>query len=617
MSLWTSTAEMTERSIGQVSRRRLMATALATGAGWAIRPALAASPASPMAFGAKGDGTSDDTDALVAALRQADQIEIPEGRTFLCRGFEIPSSKSISGAGSIKLSPKASIVVAGDGCSVSGIRFVSDDALYLLDIKGTGTTVSGCHFSGSVGHYILNEGPRTAIRGNTFDGEGGRQIIVAVFTGENSHDCLFSENTVTRYTGFGVQTRFGARKITISANTFTNPSSSQTAVVAAGQGRLNFQRDPRGRRWGVLLNDRGLKAQVDTSNKDDIAVAPGSDARPGDRVSLMTWSGIDPININSRSRDITVDGNTVSGSGDSGIVIGSDYRGNQLDAKNTTPDDYPRDIVVSNNTVEYCAFAGIAETVAARNIRHTGNTIREYGYAAQGLVYPSGIVTTGGGSVLTNNVIMSNGRTTKFGINLNSFPPPDVAPDGSRDTVLSGNRFEGDFQAKYFIPNMQQGKRKHSIIFSDLPETPYPARINLAEQLAADNDGFRYSSRGKGWVPDRTGDAGGSAAAAIRGDSYGEVLLTDPDKIYGSIVNVSVWARSESGESRFSVYTALGGHETPVTCAITAGEWRQYRIRLAMTEKLDRTPFRIRIGAPADAACQIRDITVTSTKIPT
>lgn len=503
MSLWTSTAEMTERSIGQVSRRRLMATALATGAGWAIGPALAASPASPMAFGAKGDGTSDDTDALVAALRQADQIDIPEGRTFLCRGFEVPSSKSISGAGSIKLSPKASIVVAGDGCSVSGIRFVSDDALYLLDIKGTGTTVSGCHFSGSVGHYIRNEGPRTAIRGNTFDGEGGRQIIVAVFTGENSHDCLFSENTVTRYTGFGVQTRFGARKIAISANTFTNPSSSQTAVVAAGQGRLNFQRDPRGRRWGVLLNDRGLGVRVDTSNKDDIAVAPGAVARPGDRVSLMTWSGIDPININSRSRDITVDGNTVSGSG--GIVIGSDCRGNQLDAKNTTPDDYPGTSSSATIRSNIAPYASIAETVAAQNIRHTGNTIREYGYAGQGLVYPSGIVTTGGGSILSNNVIMSNGRTTRFGINFNGFPPPDVTPGGSRDTVLSGNRFEGDFDAKYFIPNMQQGKRKHSIIFSDLPETPYPARIDLAGRLTADNDGFRYSSRGAGWVPDRRG----------------------------------------------------------------------------------------------------------------
>ncbi len=92
---------------------------------------------------------------------------------------------------------------------------------------------------------------------------------------------------------------------------------------------------------------------------------------------------------------------------------------------------------------------------------------------------------------------MSNGRTAKFGINLNGFPPQEVALDGSRDTVLTGNRFEGDFDAKYFIPNMQPGKRKHSIVFTDLPESPYPAQVNLAERLATDNDGFRYNHKGR------------------------------------------------------------------------------------------------------------------------
>jgi hypothetical protein len=605
---------MIKRQTMRVSRRRLMMTALATGAGWAIRPALAASPASILTFGAKGDGTSDDTDALVKALQQADRIEIPEGRTFLCRGFEVPSSKAFTGGGTIKLSPRSSIIVTGDGCSFSGLRFVSDDALHLLYIKGTGTTVSGCHFSGSVGLYVLNQAPRTSIRGNTFDGEGGRQTTVAVFSGEASQDCVFSENTVTRFSGFGVQTLLGARGISITANKFITPSWTQTAVVAPGQGPMAFQRLPLAHRWGVLLNDHGLETQVDSSRKDGIAVVPGAAARPGDRVSLLTWSGLDPININSRSRDIVVDGNTVSGSGDSGIVIASDYRGTQVDHRNTTPDDYPRDIVISNNTVEFCAYAGIAETVAAQNIRHTGNTIREYGYAARGLVYPSGIVTTGGGSTLAHNTIVSNGRTTKFGINLNGFLPQEVALDGSRDTVLTGNRFEGDFDAKYFIPNMQPGKRKHSIVFTDLPETPYPARVNLAGRLTADTDGFRYSRRGEGWVYDKAKSAGGSPVAVVRDGSYGEVLLSNPDELFGSIVDVSVWA---AGEGRLGVYTALAKQEAPVTCTIAALEWRQYRIRVAMTEKLDPSIFRIRIGAPEGAACQIRDIAVTTTRIPT
>ncbi|MFE0756225.1 hypothetical protein ACFW16_19840 [Inquilinus sp. NPDC058860] len=66
----------------------------------------------------------------------------------------------------------------------------------------------------------------------------------------------------------------------------------------------------------------------------------------------------------------------------------------------------------------------------------------------KGLVYPSGIVTTRGGSIFSHNAIVSNGRTTRFGINLNGFPQPDVVPDGNKDTVLTGNRLEGGFRCE-------------------------------------------------------------------------------------------------------------------------------------------------------------------------
>ncbi len=61
-------------------------------------------------------------------------------------------------------------------------------------------------------------------------------------------------------------------------------------------------------------------------------------------------------------------------------------------------------------------------------------------------------------------------------------------------------------------------------------------------------------TRGDGWVYDEAESAGGSPVAAVRDGSYGEMLLTDPDALSGSIVDVSVWA---SGEGRISVYTAL------------------------------------------------------------
>lgn len=160
-------------------------------------------------------------------------------------------------------------------------------------------------------------------------------------------------------------------------------------------------------------------------------------------------------------------------------------------------------------------------------MRHTGNIIREYGSAAKGLVHPSGIVTAGGGSIFSNNLIVSNGRTTRFGINPSGFPPPEVVPDGSRNVVLTGNRLEGDFDVRRVMPNMQQGE--HGTVLSDLPETPCPARINLAERLTADHGGLRCSSPMERLAP---GSHEGCGPTAVVRDGDGSHLDHDTDLIY-------------------------------------------------------------------------------------
>lgn len=94
------------------------------------------------------------------------------------------------------------------------------------------------------------------------------------------------------------------------------------------------------------------------------------------------------------------------------------------------------DVLVGNKYSRISRLCRIAETIAAQTTRHTGNTIRDYGCAAKGLVYPSGMATTGG-SILSNNVIVSNGKAIRFGVNQNGFPPPDVVPDEVRDIAVT------------------------------------------------------------------------------------------------------------------------------------------------------------------------------------
>jgi hypothetical protein len=621
-----------DRVRGTLSRRTAMLAALAAAGDLAVRPAgavvpgrlplpagrgwwrIAAGPLSPLTLGAKGDGVADDTAALTQALAASDQIDLPAGKIFYCHDLVVPAGKTIGGGGTLKVGNRSRISLSGDGIVVSGISLLSDDALYLLHVSGGGVTISKCRFGGSVGHYILVEAAGSTIADNVFDGGSGTQITSVVFSGPGATGGTFSGNQLSQYTGFGVQTRLGARNIAIRSNVFVNRPAEQDSTLASRQGPVEFQPQARARRWGALLNGKQTQARVDVAGDGRPAVTLSATARPGDKISLLSWDGFEPININSGSADITVDGNRISGSGDSGIVLGSDYRGTTLDAKHTTPQDYPQRVKVTNNTIEFCAQAGIAGTIAVDQLRIENNRISEYGLGASGLVYPSGIVVTGGGATVSGNAIAANGRTTRFGINLNGFLPLAIAPGDSENIVLSGNSFQGDFEARYFIPNMQAGARKRSIVFPDLPETPYPETVRLDAgftKAPPSTARLDYAHAGEGWIPDQ--DAG---AVLLRNGSYADIMLKDGAALLGSIVTVSVRAKADAGQPYLSVFTTLGGKETAVTCPIASRDWQLYRIRIAMTADLAPQPIRIRTGVSQDGLGHFRDIAVSSVRIP-
>jgi len=222
-----------ERARGTVSRRAAMLAALAAAGDLAVRPAgavvpgrltppadhgwwrIAAGPLSPLTLGAKGDGVADDTPALAQALAASDQIDLPAGKIFLCRDLVVPAGKTIRGGGTLKVGNRSRISLSGDGTVVSGISLLSDDALYLLHVSGRGITISQCRFGGSVGHYILVEAAGSTVADNVFDGGSGTQITSVVFSGPGATDGKFTGNHLSQYTGFGVQTRLGARNIAI------------------------------------------------------------------------------------------------------------------------------------------------------------------------------------------------------------------------------------------------------------------------------------------------------------------------------------------------------------------------------------------------------------------
>src|SRR5882757_9424183 len=286
-----------ERARGTVSRRAAMLAALAAAGDLAVRPAgavvpgrltppadhgwwrIAAGPLSPLTLGAKGDGVADDTPALAQALAASDQIDLPAGKIFLCRDLVVPAGKTIR----------------GDGTVVSGISLLSDDALYLLHVSGRGITISQCRFGGSVGHYILVEAAGSTVADNVFDGGSGTQITSVVFSGPGATDGKFTGNHLSQYTGFGVQTRLGARNIAIQSNVFVNRPAEQDSTLAGRQGPVEFQPQTRAKRWGALLNGKRTEARVAVAGDGRPAVTLSATAHPGDKVSPLSWDGFEPI----------------------------------------------------------------------------------------------------------------------------------------------------------------------------------------------------------------------------------------------------------------------------------------------------------------------------------
>ena len=107
-------------------------------------------------FGATGDGTTDDTAAIQAALDSGSKVvSFPEGN-YKCGDVNIPANVTIDGANSlITLQGGATYIfrVSGDDVSIKGFDFnnVSQNCVQIGTAAGTeikNTTISSCRFTG-------------------------------------------------------------------------------------------------------------------------------------------------------------------------------------------------------------------------------------------------------------------------------------------------------------------------------------------------------------------------------------------------------------------------------------------------------------------------------------
>lgn len=559
----------------------------------------------PQWFGAKGDGTTDDTASVQKALAIG-SVCFPPG-SYAVSNLSVPNDSSVFGPGTIKCPASGTgFNVTGDRVTISGLSFSGNAATYAVSISGDDASVHDCRFSGNVGHYIISSGNRTSISNNVFDGSSATSIVTPVVISGPYPDVVVGHKVIGNgfydTVGFGVQTRLGVENAVIANNCFHQPAFTQSITATAGQTVFNFTLSKVVARLGVQVDGVPTSTGVTITGSGPAYTATFSGGRSaGEVVKLIGFRSLEPLNINSNSYDISINGNAIDGSGDSGIVLCADYHDGVLQA-GADAGDFPDRIAVIGNTVKNCAYAGIVQTVPVlTGCLIIGNSITDASMIYESGYFSSGIAFGGSNVTCQGNILNNASGWMDNGIWVGTYS--SAGPTDPPSVLMGGNAFSGSFTKTYTIPQGEAALRKRSILITDGFEVQYPESPNLDSvwtNYPADTGYLTYAkSGGTGWTRDTSDKIGGTASLETVAGEYVEVALLSSGMFSDSIIKVEFWAKAAAASSGYlSVFTLLGGTYVPITATVTDTSWKKYTL-LVPHEDLTVTGTFLRIGGTA------------------
>jgi hypothetical protein len=351
---------------------------------------ISGAPVNVLDYGAKGDGVTNDTAAIQAAIDTGSPVFVPEG-TYIT-GPLTATDSYIYGFGTLKGSAAVATaaMLTTTNTTVEGISIDSGTYCLYGILGGNYTYVRNVSFTGVYGHCVLLSGALSSSIIGCVVKEGGTQttpFVIAACT-----DTLVTNNIIEEHTGFGIQARFST--LTTIANNvikqryyaqgFTASSTTQTFTFTTGRSCSRFSAFS-----NVFLPVTGITETTPTSYQITV-----TGLTIGQALTIYGFVGLESIQANSGCNSINIDGNSVWHGGDSGILCGADYHYNGsewvLDPAAVVESDFPRNITITSNiVVGPILAAGIALNNATRAVV-ANNTISDIGYTND-LAYQAGI----------------------------------------------------------------------------------------------------------------------------------------------------------------------------------------------------------------------------------
>jgi hypothetical protein len=565
-------------------------------------------------YGADPSGATSAVPAFNAALAAGRRVIGAPGDVYLLdASVVVPTGREIVGNGaSLKLGAKVvGLRLQGDHCKVSGWTIIGNDGLYAVLNTGRFNGFSNNLCTGNVGHFFFStKAEHIVATGNTVDGLSATIEITTAIVVENSRHVTLANNSFQQIpVGWGIQVRDGSQDFTIVNNNFLQTQYSDSVIATMGQKAFTFSLGSPCLLKKVQINGKPLSVGYTIEGDGSTYVVRFKVGRAaGETIKLVGYRGAENIQINTGSKNGTITGNTIDGTGDSGIIC------------------YGSHLLVARNEVRNCGYAGIAIYGDQDHITLADNIIADCAQMDDGLsspddprlasVFAGGILASGEDATIAGNIINNASGTMRYGIRINKT---DMAlrTDGDATIRIRGNRYKGEFpDGRVFAPNETSGARINSIAV-DGEVVVYPGRLDLDQQWINARRGGRHvkvSGFGRTWaIQDAVTRRHGAASLRTVAREYIDFSLSAAAILRDCNVTVSFWAKAESGSSYVSVFTVLDGLPYPLTANISDTVWKYYAISFPLTASLADIIL-IRCGATSGSA-HIQDVEVTGRRL--